>query len=41
MNLEKLYYEVKKHIDTVDFSKLWKNFKPLKFALYTDTECFF
>lgn len=41
MNLEKLYYEVQKHIDAVDFSKLWREFEPLKFALYTDNECFF
>ena len=41
MDLEKLYYEVKKYIDTVDFSKLWRGFTPLKFALYTDKECFF
>jgi len=41
MDLEKLYYEVKNYIDTVDFSKLWRGFTPLKFALYTDKECFF
>lgn len=41
MDLERLYYEVKSYIDTVDFSKLWRGFEPLKFALYTDKECFF
>lgn len=41
MNLESLYFEVKKYIDQVDFSKLWRGFEPLKFALYTDHECFF
>ena len=41
MDLEKLYYKVKKHIDAVDFSKLWRGFDPLKFALYADNECFF
>lgn len=41
MELEKLYHEVKKYVDTLDFSKLWRGFQPLKFALYTDTECFF
>ncbi len=41
MDLERLYYEVKNYIDTVDFSKLWRGFEPLKFALYTDKECFF
>ena len=41
MNLEKIYYDVKKYIDTVDFSKLWPGFEPLKFALYTDKSCFF
>lgn len=41
MNLERLYCEVKKYIDLVDFSKLWRGFEPLKFALYSDKECFF
>ena len=41
MNLEQLYFEVKKQIDEVDFSKLWHGFEPLKFALYSDNECFF
>ena len=41
MDLEKLYYEIKNYIEIVDFSKLWRGFEPLKFALYTDSECFF
>ena len=41
MNLQELYYQVKKHIDRVDFSKLWCGFEPLKFALYNADECFF
>lgn len=41
MDLKKLYYEIKNHIEIVDFSKLWRGFEPLKFALYTDSECFF
>ena len=41
MDLERLYYKVKNYIDTVDFSNLWRGFTPLKFALYTDKECFF
>lgn len=41
MDIEKLYYEIKTYIDGLDFSKLWRGFTPLKFALYTDTECFF
>ncbi|MBO5716228.1 MAG: hypothetical protein J6S23_07560 [Clostridia bacterium] len=41
INLERMYNEVKKHIEGVNFSQLWTNFKPLKFALYTDKECFF
>lgn len=40
MDLEKLYYEVKRHIEAIDFAKLWRGFKPLKFALYTDKVCF-
>lgn len=41
MNLKDLYYKVKNYINQVDFSKLWRGFEPLKFALYTDNECFF
>lgn len=41
MDLEKLYFEIKNHIDRVDFSQLWPGFEPLKFALYTDCQCFF
>lgn len=41
MDLERLYTELKQRIDKVDFTLLWKGFQPLKYALYTDTECFF
>ena len=41
MNLKELYYEVKAHMETLDFDRLWAGFQPLKFALYTDVECFF
>ena len=41
MDLEKLYYEIKRYIEIVDFSKLWRGFEPLKFALYSEKECFF
>lgn len=41
MDLEKKYYEVKSYIDTVDFAELWRGFEPLRYALYTDRECFF
>ncbi len=41
MDLRTLYTEVKQHIDTLDFSKLWNGFAPLKFALYTTDACFF
>ena len=40
-DLKELYYEIKKYIDKVDFGKLWNGFKPLKFALYNEKECFF
>lgn len=40
MDLRKLYFEVKDHIDKIDFSTLWKGFEPLKYALYDDTSCF-
>lgn len=41
MDLKNLYYEIKSNLEKIDFSKLWCGFKPLKFALYTDDECFF
>ena len=41
MNLETLYRQIKGYIDSVEFSRLWEGFAPLKFALYTDTECYF
>ena len=41
MQLDKLYFQVKNYIDKLDFAKLWNGFAPLKFALYTDDECFF
>lgn len=40
-SLKDKYYEVKEYVDKVDFSKLWKGFKPLRFALYNQSECFF
>jgi hypothetical protein len=41
MTLSELYKEVKMRIDHIDFSLLWKDFQPRKFALYNDRECFF
>ena len=41
VRLDELYYEVKTYIDNINFDKLWKDFKPLKFALYNEYECFF
>ena len=40
-NLDVLYRKVTDAISKVEFAKLWEGFKPLKFALYNDTECFF
>jgi len=41
MNLQEKFYEVRDLIQRIDFSTLWKNFHPLKFALYDNKECFF
>lgn len=41
MNLALLYQEVEKRIEKVDFAAIWRGFSPLKFALYTDDECYF
>ena len=40
-DLEDLYNKVAAAIVKVDFTKLWEGFKPLKFALYDETKCFF
>lgn len=39
--LQQLFFEVKANLEKLDFSKLWHDFKPLKFALYNDEQCFF
>ena len=41
MKLNEHYNEVIKRIDKLNFNALWKGFKPLKFALYNDKECYF
>lgn len=41
MDLENLYFQVEAHLDSVNFSCLWKGFKRLKFALYNHEKCFF
>ena len=41
MNLALIYQEIEKRVSKVDFSALWKGFVPLKFAVYTDIECYF
>lgn len=40
-NLEQLYYKLSDAIEKLDLDAIWKDFKPLKFALYNDKECFF
>ncbi len=41
INLEKLYDQICETINTLDFDAIWEGFRPLKFGLYNDTECFF
>ena len=41
MELKTLYEQIAEIIGTVDFSRLWSGFHPLKFALYDDERCFF
>ena len=41
INLERLYDQLCGSINTLDLDAVWKGFRPLKFALYNDTECFF
>ena len=40
-DLEGLYKIVKSYIDKVDFSLLWKGYKPLRFALYNNEQVYF
>lgn len=41
MDLARLYEETEKRLSRIDISKLWKGFKPFRFALYTDRECYY
>jgi hypothetical protein len=41
MELHEYYSEINSRIEKIDFDALWKDFKPLKFALYNDKKCFF
>ncbi len=41
MELHEYYSEINSRIEKIDFDALWKDFKPLKFALYNDEKCFF
>ena len=41
MDLEKLYHKVKETVDSLDFERIWPEFRPLKFARYDSETCFF
>lgn len=41
MDLEKLYYQIGEQLSTLDFERIWPNFKPLKYALFDNEKCFF
>ncbi len=41
MDLESLHREVSQTIAKLDLARIWPGFKPLKFALYDDANCFF
>lgn len=41
MNLEHLYTRISEAISTLDFSRIWPGFAPLRFALYDETSCYF
>ncbi|MDD4157402.1 MAG: hypothetical protein PHY08_12605, partial [Candidatus Cloacimonetes bacterium] len=40
-SLSDKYENIAKHLNLIDFKKLWLGFKPYRFALYNDTEVFF
>jgi hypothetical protein len=39
--LDEMYFAVESYLSKINFDKLWKGFKLLKFALYNNDECFF
>ena len=41
MELDTLYNQVAEKISSLDLNSVWPGFKPLKFALYDDKNCFF
>ena len=41
MELKTAYDAVKTRLDTLDFSSLWRGFRPMRFALYNGEKCFF
>ena len=41
MDLQTLYFQVKDTVSSLDFNSIWPGFKPLKFALYDQGNCFF
>ena len=41
MDLEALYAQVKETVSRLDFDSIWPGFRPLKFALYDNQQCFF
>ncbi len=41
INLKEIYDQVKERIGRVVFFRLWKGFHPFRFALYTDSQCYF
>ncbi len=41
MDLALIYEEIEKRLQKVNFSALWAGFSPLRFAIYTDEECYF
>lgn len=41
MKLNDLYSKLAEIISNLDYESIWYGFKPLKFALYDDENCFF
>lgn len=41
MTLDTAYHEIEKRLDTLDFSALWRSFRPTRFALYRGDSCYF
>ncbi len=41
MNLHEYYNQISQRLPAIQFASIWQGFLPYKFALYSDTQCYF